>query len=249
MPPPSSIQNAIWVVSTLLHFAIAYVMLRRKLLRTFPVFFAYTIFHAIDGVTGYFLFRASQSVYFWFYWGGEGVDAFMTLAVIQEVFRVAFAPYEALRALGVRIFNWLTVVLCIIAVITAVIAPASEINETMAALFVLDRSVQMIELGLVFFLFVFCKLFGMTWRHYVFGIAAGLAVMTSIGMVVLTIRTWVGQSGNAWYSLAAPGGFTLGNAVFAYYFASVKSVVPLKIIPRTEQLISWNRALLELRQR
>jgi hypothetical protein len=86
-------------------------------------------------------------------------------------------------------------------------------------------------------------------RHYVFGIAAGLAVMTSIGMVVLTIRTWVGQSGNAWYSLAAPGGFTLGNAVFAYYFASVKSVVPLKIIPRTEQLISWNRALLELRQR
>ena len=218
-------------------------MLHRKLVRTFPVFFTYILFHAIDGAAGYFVYGASRTVYFWFYWGGEGVDAFMTLAVIQEIFRVAFLPYHALRKLGTRSFYWLTIALCVVAMVTAVLAPASEINETMAAMFVLDRGVQIVELGLVFSLFVFCKLFGMTWRHYVFGIAAGLAVMTSIGTVVLTIRTWVGQSGNDWYVLAAPLGYTLGNVVFAYYCASEKSLGPLKIVPRTEQLVAWDRAL------
>lgn len=81
---------------------------------------------------------------------------------------------------------------------------------------------QIVELGLLFFLFVFCKLFGMSWRHYVFGIAAGLIVAASIGMASRAIRTHVGQAGNYWFDLVAPSGYTIGILMWAYYFASAK---------------------------
>ena len=128
------------------------------------------------------------------YWG-QGLDALFTLAVIQEIFTVMFAPYDALRKFGVVIFRWLTIILCVFAVVTAVMSPSGEINPTTNAVFLLDRSVQIVELGVILFLFVFCKLFGMTWRHYTFGIAAGLLVAASAGMAALAIRTHQGQSG------------------------------------------------------
>jgi len=242
-------ETIVWIIGALAPFAIAIFMLRRKLYRDFPVFFMYIAIHAVQGVVGFFLIRFSQSKYFWFYWGFEGLDAFLTLAVIQEMFSVIFAPYEALQKLGVVVFRWLAVVLCIFAIVTAIASPSGEINSTMNALFILDRSVQVLQLGLVFFLFVFCRVFGMTWRHYVFGIAAGLLTMCTIGMIALAIRTHKGQVGNSWFDLVAPIGYTLGTLTWVYYFSSEKSVVPLNIVPRTDQLIAWNQALSKVGQR
>jgi len=248
MAPTSLVQNLIWTLAPVLQVAILLVMWRRKLVQTFPLFFSYTAFHLIDGLLGVVIYRYPMA-YFWFYWGGEGVDALLTLAVIQEVFTVTFAPYEALRKYGLLIFRCATVLLCIVAVGTAVIAPSGEINKLMDALYKSDRSVQIVELGLLFFLFVFCRLFGMGWRHYVFGIAAGLIVAASIGMAALAIRTHVGQAGNYWFDFVAPSGYTLGILMWTYYFASEKSVVPLNIVPRTDQLIAWNQALSRVEQR
>jgi hypothetical protein len=243
IPHLNVIQWTIWFLSIALHVAITVIMLRRKLVRTYPCFFAYTAYHAVHSIAGYFLFNFSKSAYFCSYWGGEAVDAFLTLAVIQEIVRVMFTPYDALRRLGLTIFNWVALGLCAVAVITALMAPAAEIDGIMSIVFVVDRSVQFVELGLVVFLFAFCRMFGMSWRNYGFGIASGMAVITSIGTVVLSIRSWVGQSGNGWFVLIAPLGFTLGTTVFAYYFASPKSVIPLDVVPRTEQLVAWDQAL------
>jgi hypothetical protein len=244
-----AVQYAIWIILPILQFLIGLAMVRRKLVGTFPVFFAYTIFHFIDQILGVIFFYFLPNSYFTFYWVGELIDAFMTLAVIQEIFTVAFAPYNALRKWAATIFRSLTFLLCVVAALVAVFVPVSETNRTMEALFALDRSVQIVQLGLLVFLFLFCKLFGMTWRHYVFGIAAGFVVMTSIGTAVVAVRAHEGQGGNVWWNLLGPIGFTLGYVVWSYYFASEKSVVALNIVPRTEQLIAWNRALSRVGQR
>jgi hypothetical protein len=89
----------------------------------------------------------------------------------------------------------------------------------------------------------------MSWRHYVFGIASGLIVAASIGMAALAVRTHVGQAGNYWFDFVAPSGYTLGILMWTYYFASEKSVVPLNIVPRTDQLIAWDQALSRVEQR
>jgi hypothetical protein len=237
------IQNIVWVLSGLVQLTIVLVMLRRKLHRTFPVFFAYIVFHASETIVAYIVYSISMFAYYWYYWGCEGIDAIFTLAVIQEIFRVMFAPYDALKMMGAAVFRYLTIALCLFAMISAVLSPSGETDRTFAAILVLDRSVQVVQLGLVVFLFAFCRLFGMTWRHYVFGIAAGLAFITSVGTAVIALRTHMGQAGNTLFAYAAPIGFFLGNVLWSYYFASEKSVVPLNIVPRTDQLIAWNQAL------
>ena len=243
------VQNAVWGLGTLVQLAIAIVMLRRKLFRTFPVFFAYIVFHFAESIMGQVVYLAWRSAYYRFYWGCEAVDAIFTLAVIQEIFRVMFTPYDALRKWGTAAFRWLTLTLCVFAMFTAVLSPSGESDRNFAAILVLDRSVQVVQLGLVFFLFAFCRLFGMTWRHYVFGIAAGLAFITSVGTAVIALRTHMGAAGNTLFAYAAPIGFVLGNVLWSYYFASEKSVVPLNIVPRTDQLIAWNQALSRVGQR
>ncbi len=243
------IGNVVWALSIVLQAGVGAIMLRRTLHRRFPVFFAYTIYHVISSIFYAVVFFRFPGVAFEVYWGTEGIDALFTLAVIQEIFTVMFDPYDALRRFGIVIFRWLAIVLCVFAVATAVMSPSGEINPTTNAVFLLDRSVQIVELGLVIFLFVFCRLFGMTWRHYTFGIAAGLLAAASSGMAVLALRTHQGQSGNSWFNLAAPIGYTLGIVMWTYYFASEKSVVPLNIVPRTDQLIAWNQALSRVGQR
>lgn len=244
-----SVQNVIWVLVPILQAAIGVSLWRRKLIGTFPVFFAYIVYHLLQHLLGAATYGRFPATYFWVYWANEGVDALLTLAVIQEIFVVVFKPYEALRRLGVITFRSLTILLCIVAAVVAVASPAAETNRTMAALLALDRSVQIVQLGLLFFLFVFCQLFGMTWRHYVFGIAAGFFVMTAMGTAVLAVRAHEGQGGNVWWFLFSPVGFTLGNCVWTYYFAFEKGLVPLNIVPRTDQLVSWNQALTKVGQR
>ncbi len=238
--PP--LQHVLEILVPLLQLGICVLMWRRRLPSTFPVFFAYMIFHLLR----HFAELAAMSnpmAYFWIWWGSEAIDTFMTLAVMQEIFSVVFAPYDAFRARGVSIFRWLTFGLCLLAGITAVAYPAAEVNRQMATFFVLDRSAQFIILGLLVFLFVFCKLFGMTWRNYAFGIAAGFLLLTSVSAANFAVRAHEGQTGNFWANFFGPVGFTLGNVVWTYYFASEKSVVPLDIVPRTDQLIAWNQAL------
>jgi hypothetical protein len=238
-----AVQNVVWVVVPILQVAIAILIWRRKLVRTFPIFFTYMVYHFVNHLVAAALYGRYPLAYFWYFWICEGIDALLTLAVIQEIFIVEFIPYEALRKLGVTLFRFVTVGLLLLALVLAIIAPAAEANRQMAAFFVMDRSIFMVELGLMFSLFVFCKLFGMTWKHYAFGIAAGFILMTAIATAVLAVRTHEGQGGNVWLNLFEPLGFTLGNFMWLSYFASARAVVPLNIVPRTDQLIAWNQAL------
>jgi hypothetical protein len=246
---PEAIQVLSNILTPLLHFAIACVMVRRKLLTTFPVFFGYIVFHLVRHLAEMASMTAHPVAYFWIWWGAEGVDAVLILAVIQELFTVMFEPYEALRQRGVTIFRWSTIILCIGAGTTAIVSPASETNQLMSKLFVLDRSVQIVQLGLLFFLFVICKIFGMTWRHYVFGIASGFLLMTAISTANFAVRAHEGQIGNVLWNSLGPLGFMLGEITWMCYFASEKSLVPLNTVPRTTQLIAWNDALSKARQR
>jgi hypothetical protein len=107
------VQNTVWGLGTLVQLAITIVMLRRKLFRTFPVFFAYIVFHFAESIMGQVVYSTWRSAYYPFYWGCEAVDAIFTLAVIQEILKVMFAPYDALRNLGASAFRWLTLALCV----------------------------------------------------------------------------------------------------------------------------------------
>lgn len=234
-------------LSFALQLATAIFIMRRKQVRTFPVFFAYTIFHLVQAILSFGAYRISYTVYFYEWWFGELLDIFFTFAVIQEIFVVTFQPYEALRRWGIRLYVSGVLLLATIAVFMGVQHPHGY-TPRLSALLTLDRSASFVQIGLLFFLFLFCRLFGMTWRHYVFGIATGFVVMASMMTSGEAIRTHFGNSIDSWIMMSNAIAFTLGVGVWTYYFASEKSRVPLDQVPGTERLVSWNRALGEIRR-
>ena len=235
-------------LSFALQLATAIFIFRRKQLRTFPVFFGYTIFHLLQALLSFAAYRISYTAFFYEWWTGEIVDVFFTLAVIQEIFAVTFRPYEQLRRWGTRIYSVGAVLLCVVSVIMGIRHPEGY-SARVSALLTLDRSAMFIEVGLLVFLFLFCRLFGLTWRHYVFGIASGFVLIAAVTMVAEAVRSHFGPPSDPWVLLLNTGAFTLGVGIWAYYFASAKSRVPLNQVPGTEKLLAWNRALGEIGRR
>jgi hypothetical protein len=232
-------------LSFVLQLATAVFILRRRQVQTFPVFLAYTVFHLLQGILSFIAYRISYTAYFYEWWVGELLDVFFAFAVIQEIFVTTFKPYEALRRWGTRLYMGVVVLLSTISVFMGIQYPHGY-SPRVSALFTLDRSANFVEIGLLFFLFLFCRLFGMTWRHYVFGIAAGFVLTASTMAGGEAIRSHFGRLGNsvdAWVGMTDAVGFMLAVAVWAYYFASSKSRVPLDKVPGTEKLVAWNRAL------
>lgn len=228
-----------------LQLATALFILRRKQLQTFPVFFAYTIFHLIQGVLSFVTYQVSYAAYFYNWWFGEMLDVFFTFAVIQEIFAVTFQPYHALRRWGNRLYVSGVLLLSAIALFMGIQHPEGY-TPRVSALLTLDRSASFVEVGLLFFLFLFCRLFGMTWRHYVFGITAGFVVMAAMMTSGEAVRTRFGISVDAWVTMLNAIAFTLAVGIWTYYFASEKSRVRLDEVPGTERLVAWNKALGEI---
>lgn len=232
-------------LSFILQLATAVFILRRKQVRTFPVFFAYTIFHLVQAVLSFIAYRISYTAYFYETWTADMIDIFFTFAVIQEIFVITFQPYDALRRWGIRLYVTTIIVLSSTALFMGIQHPEGY-SPRVSALLTLNRSGNFVQVGLLFFLFIFCRLFGMTWRHYVFGIASGFVVMAGIISTAEAVRTRVGPGADPWVMLCDTVAFTLAVGVWAYYFASAKSRVPLNQVPGTERLIAWNRALGEI---
>jgi len=235
-------------LSFALQLATAVLIFRKRQLRTFPVFFAYTIFHLVQAVLSFIAYRISYTAFFYEWWTGELVDVFFTLAVIQEVFLVTFRPYDELRRWGSRIYVVGALLLSLTSVVMGIRHPEGY-SARVSALLTLDRSAMFVEVGLLLFLFLFCRLFGLTWRHYVFGIASGFVLIASVTMVAEGIRSHFGPPSDPWVLLLNTSAFTLGVGIWAYYFASAKSRVPLDQVPGTERLIAWNQALGEIGRR
>lgn len=244
----SVINYALWGSAFLLQAVTAVLIVRRKQLRTFPVFFAYTTFHIIQSILSFIALRISYTAYFYEWWTGEMLDALVTFAVIQEIFLVTFRPYDALRRWGSTIYVVGALVLCGIAVFMGIHYPHGY-SPRVAVLLTLERSTAFVEVGLLFFLFIFCRLFGMTWRNYVFGIAIGFVLTASIVMTAEAFRTYYGTAADSWVLILKVVAYSVGVLVWTYYFASIKSRVPLDYVPGTEKLIAWNKALGEIGRR
>lgn len=234
-------------VAFILQLATAIFIVRSKQRSTFPVFFIYTVFHLIQSILSSIAFHISYTVYFYEWWTGEMLDVFFALAVIQEIFLVTFQPYQALRHWASRIYVAGTLSLCATAVLMALKHPHGY-STRVAVWITLDRSALFVEAGLLVFLLAFCRLFGMSWRHYAFGIASGFVLVASISAVSEAFRTYFGVSVDSLVSILNAVSFTGATAVWTYYFASSRSRLALDHVPGTERLIAWNQALANVGQ-
>jgi len=165
--------------------AIAVAMSRRRLHREYPFFFNYVLFNILTFAVEFPL--RSWVNYYYVYWTFSALSIMVSFAVLQEIFRDAFRPYAALRDLSVILFRWCALVVMLVAGMWAVTSwGTNQADNITGAILLIDRSVRMMQCGMVFFMLLFNEYLNISRRNVLFGISVGFGCYASVNMLVVT---------------------------------------------------------------
>lgn len=177
----------LWIATPLLQIGVLIAMFRRGLHRDYPYFFNYTIFQVIVVPIEYITHARWYTVYFYLYYVDIALSVLISFAVLQEIFKDAFRPYEALRDLSIILFRWSALVVLLVGVMWAITSgQKSDDGAIIGSILLAQRSVRLMQCGLVFFLLLFSEYLGISRRSPLFGISLGFGLFAAMNMLVTT---------------------------------------------------------------
>jgi hypothetical protein len=179
----------LWGVQPILQSVVAAIFWRRKLHRQFPAFFWFLVAQITNFAVTFPLWLTGHgNLYFWFFWLGEAVNAVLGFKVIHEIFLDVFRPYHTLKDLGTLLFKWAGVVLLLLSVVVA-FSNSLDRDPVVHALTTLQRSVGVVQLGLILFLLLFSRFLGVSRKQVSFGISLGFGLFAGVELLMLALNS------------------------------------------------------------
>lgn len=238
-------QSLLWAVPAVVQVAIVAGMLRNGARKRFPMFWTYTIFQIVLSLTlMFFYYRMGELDYFFAYWAGAAMSAFLGFAVIYECFSEALKPYETLRDLGRLLFRWTAIVMVIVGVVFALSTPGgTESTVLVRNILVLERAIRIMQCGMLLLLYLFSHHVGISWRNQLFGVVLGFGIYASANLLMYSLRSRLGEDWNTSASMLNALSYLVTTSIWAGYMLApaaertlVRSEAPL-ILER------WNTEL------
>ena len=179
------------ICSALLLVRIVFLMKTRNLCSQFPVFYRYSLYVILStpiSFIPYFYCCSHPDVYYIY-----PVLNFLLIGfeffLMYEIFVAALKPYSALIDLGRMLFRWAGVFLLFAAVLTAFATSAPRgVDKITAATDLLERSMRLMECGLLLLFLLFERRLGLSWRSHSMSIALGLGSTAAAGLAVSYLR-------------------------------------------------------------
>jgi hypothetical protein len=216
-------------------------MVRRKINTELPLFFAFVLFQLAELLLGALFYRMSYAHYFYAYWTMAALEILIGFGVIYEVFTSIFRPFDGLSKLGAVLFRWAALVLVIFAVLMASNGTPIPGQRITSAIVNLDRSIQVMQCGLVLLTILCSSYLGLTWKHRIFGVAAGMGINAAVDMIAVTILANLGQEMATTVRLAKMATYSLSALLWmGYIYAGVEERQPARRLARAR---GWDYAL------
>jgi hypothetical protein len=235
---------ALWVSQPVLQTAVAAAMIRRRLHKSFPAFFIFTLAQI-------FIFAVEFPLHSW---GPQGLYGYawiistmlnliINFKIIQEIFLDIFRPYHALKDLGTALFKWAALIMVLIAVV--LISTSSVWDDPLLrTILVVQRSIRVVQCGMVLFLFAFCKQLGVSWKRPCFGIALGFGVIAGAELIDNALLSG-GHIHWLMMNLLNMGSYNIGVLTWLLYsLASRHAVIMPVLVPQR-----WDEALNDVQPR
>lgn len=245
----------LWIAPKMLLAVLAFLMFRRGLHRQFPMFFLYALFQLVQSAI---LWAAHlhaghpnfDETYTRLFSGGTVVSSALRFGVIYEVFRQVFRNYPALTETGKMLFRGVTVVLLVVGVGFAALIPGKSVNLLMLATTTLDRTVSLLQLGLLLSLFIFSRYFALSLRGHAFGIALGLGTYASVQLATSAVLLYVGSTTNPLPNFITMATYHCCVLIWMFYLLLPERTAYFtrRELPK-QDLDVWNQELQRLLQR
>ena len=218
---------------------------RRKLLRDYSVFLAYTTLQIAKGIVYPILYRHPKT-YFVAYWLAELIDIPLVVAVLYQLYSRLLTGFEALQRLQDLLFRWSAAVCFLVAVIMAAAAPGTIANRINAGMMALDLAAAVLKTGLIVFLMLMSSALSLRWPRYAFGIVVGMGLYNSVALSAVTAWAQFGAVAAAPYALIKVGAYNCAIVVWLVYFFGREKVAHAYGRAPANDLALWNQALLNL---
>lgn len=238
----SSAYYPLWIAHPVMQVALAVAVWRRKLLRNYPYFFAYIVSEVMLFLV-LFMNEKNPDVYFYLYWVGATISAVLGFKVIHEVFSDVLKPFHALQDFSSMLFRWAGLVVMLIAIMSAIGSAGSAMGSLAAGLLTLERSVRVMQCGLVLFLLMFSRYLGSSWRHRSFGIALGFGIFAVVEFALLGLQ-FANVIDRSTLNIFSMGAYDTAIMIwFAYVIAPAPKLASAPVLLQPQR---WDLSLGEL---
>lgn len=242
-------QTVLWFSAQALQLAVLVCMYRRRIQNYYPAFFYFIVVEVLSDPFLTLVQDRFPYIYYFGYWITVCLTTTLSFFVMQEIFRDAFRPFEALRDLSTILFRWSALVLLLVAGMSAVTAPHNaHVDSISNTILLVDRNVRVMLCGLVFFLLMFSEYLGISRRHLLFGVAVGFGFASSIRMLVTTAMAHQTVLHRSTLSAINSGAYVIACMIWLGYIANRGTLLAGETVAKP-QGAGWNDALEEARAR
>jgi hypothetical protein len=237
----------LWIAPHLLLAVVAVLLWKHRLHIKFPVFVVYVYYEMAEF---FVLFAISETGlhqqvwYFRFFLITLAISAVLRFGVIQEIFNNMFQKQGKVESLARVSVRWTTGFLLLGSVLIPIFASGQISNNLIADIAWLGRGVAIIQCGLVFFLLAFSRLYGLSVQTYMFGIALGFGILSSVELANWAMRTvGLSESTARALNLLTTGGYHIAVLIWlGYLIAPARAIVQPREL-HVGELHHWNTEL------
>jgi hypothetical protein len=240
------LQKFLWFFPIGVEFVTVIALFKRGLYRELPIFTAYLTFVCVHDLALATLFEPFSVAYFYAYWSTELISIVLGFAVLYEVFNSVLKPYPSIQRLASILFCIASIAFLGTAVFITSAASQGQSHSLVSAILMAEFAMRIIQTGLALFLFLFASALGLTWRHFIFGVAIGFGLYAATELIIVASRSYFGAAQNSVSMLLKPAAFTCSVVIWSLYLLRKEpvTIAPLAV-PDTYNIAAWNQTLSE----
>src|SRR5208282_5850235 len=186
----------LWISPQVLLGVLVAIVCKRRLYREFPCFLAYVAYQIAEFMVLFTVYwfaprsvaGVTADIYAYAWRAMLLFNIALRFGVIDEVCKDLFRESQSLKVAARRLLLCVTSLLLGVSVLLAVYAPGDMSVRWLAGVLDVNRGAAMVQSGLLLSLLLFSRFLGVTWRRHAFGIALGLAVLTSAYLAIYGLR-------------------------------------------------------------
>jgi hypothetical protein len=245
MKAPHAITVALWIAPIVIQSVIVTVMLHRKLVEIFPVFFTYSVLVPAREILLFFV-RNHLNLYSRIYFFSEAIVVALSLGVIYEVIWHLIRPYSFLRRFAFSFFWIVAAVALGLGLIMFLSSSRSIQPDPLLEIIVMaERSVRFLQACWLIVLVLLMSRLGLTWQHYAVGIATGFGVFSASDLALLELQAHLHLITYETLALLNSTAYNVAVTIWALYFvASRPRKEIVESLPDME-IARWNEVLSE----
>jgi hypothetical protein len=182
---------------------LAAVIYRRRLYRTFPLFFSYVILTVLISAVRLAVIKYDE-LFFFVYYGTDALYAIFGLLALYEAFREVFLVFYKVWRRFEILFPAALLVIVILGTWNAALHPAKQAPYVIVVLLAIGKVIKYLQVGVFVLFFTLVWVLGLDWEEYPFGIVLGFTISAAGTWLAYDVRSEFGTKYSSFFKYAPP---------------------------------------------